>query len=221
MSCSDHSIVHVQAVSARDRARVLRGVWTNAGLERREYVNTEELWTKVVQPRGGSQIVVNGELFKLRQGGLMGYYPDFIFPRLAEARKRMMPQMVTAYYLRVFRGPPIGALYRAYPGPWQVRAVCAHVSLFVFLCFFVPFFVTLFASLFASTLVCSVRCISFSQSSVNDAKSCTFASEVYAMREGAVLTPPSTRLAGFEGGGDQRGGGFLPGAVGGGGRGGL
>ena len=50
----------------------------------------------------------------------MGYYPDFIFPKLAEARKRMMPRMVTAYYLRVFRGPPIGALYRSYPGPWQV-----------------------------------------------------------------------------------------------------
>jgi len=86
----------------------------------REYVNTEELWTQTVEPRGGAQIVVNGELFKLRQGGLMGYYPDFIFPKLAEARKRMMPKMVTAYYLRVFRGPPIGALYRSYPGPWQV-----------------------------------------------------------------------------------------------------
>lgn len=75
---------------------------------------------QTVEPRGGAQIVVNGELFKLRQGGLMGYYPDFIFPKLAEARKRMMPRMVTAYYLRVFRGPPIGALYRSYPGPWQV-----------------------------------------------------------------------------------------------------
>jgi hypothetical protein len=76
---------------------------------------------QTVEPRGGAQIVVNGELFKLRQGGLMGYYPDFIFPKLAEARKRMMPKMVTAYYLRVFRGPPIGALYRSYPGPWQVK----------------------------------------------------------------------------------------------------
>ena len=28
--------------------------------------------------------------------------------------------MITAYYLRVFRGPPIGALYKSYPGPWQV-----------------------------------------------------------------------------------------------------
>ena len=50
----------------------------------------------------------------------MGYYPDLIFPKIAEVRRRLMPQVESAYYLRIFRGPPVGALYKLYPGPWMV-----------------------------------------------------------------------------------------------------
>eukprot|EP00291_Cryptomonas_curvata_P000045 CAMPEP_0172189496 /NCGR_PEP_ID=MMETSP1050-20130122/22555_1 /TAXON_ID=233186 /ORGANISM="Cryptomonas curvata, Strain CCAP979/52" /LENGTH=295 /DNA_ID=CAMNT_0012864195 /DNA_START=112 /DNA_END=996 /DNA_ORIENTATION=+ len=86
----------------------------------REYIQTEQLYRGVVAAKGGTMIVFNGELFRLRTEGLTGYYPDIFFPKLAEARKRMMPQVTTAYYLKVFRGPPVGALYRRYPGPWQI-----------------------------------------------------------------------------------------------------
>lgn len=86
----------------------------------REYIQLEELHRGVVAPKGGTLIVFNGELFRLRTEGLTGYYPDIFFPKLAEARRRIMPQVTSAYYLKVFRGPPAGALYRKYPGPWQV-----------------------------------------------------------------------------------------------------
>ena len=33
----------------------------------------------------------------------------------------MMPKVVTGFYFRVFRGPPVGALYKMHPGPWQAR----------------------------------------------------------------------------------------------------
>mmetsp|Transcript_26227 Transcript_26227/g.62375 ORF Transcript_26227/g.62375 Transcript_26227/m.62375 type:complete len:312 (-) Transcript_26227:102-1037(-) len=86
----------------------------------REYIQAEELLREEIQPKGGSMVLFNAELFKLRKGGIGGYYPDIFFPKLAEARKRMMPQVHSAYYFRVFRGPPVGALYKKYPGPWQV-----------------------------------------------------------------------------------------------------
>ena len=76
--------------------------------------------------------------------GITGYYPDFFFPKLAkepprrapspralcrpltarraaQARDVMMPKVVTGFYFRVFRGPPVGALYKMHPGPWQAR----------------------------------------------------------------------------------------------------
>jgi len=90
----------------------------------REYIQMDELYLSQVAPRDAAMIVFNGDLFKMRSGGIGGYYPDFFFPKLAQVRKRFMPLVETAYYLRVFRGPPVGALYREYPGPWQIlRAV--------------------------------------------------------------------------------------------------
>ena len=68
----------------------------------------DQLYTDEIKPRDGSLIVFNGDLFKLRSGGLTGYYPDIFFPKLADVRRRLMPQVQTAYYLRVFRGPPVG-----------------------------------------------------------------------------------------------------------------
>lgn len=76
----------------------------------REYAQMDQLYTEEIKPRDGSLIVFNGDLFKLRSGGLTGYYPDIFFPKLAEVRRRLMPQVQTAYYLRIFRGPPVGML---------------------------------------------------------------------------------------------------------------
>ena len=92
----------------------------NPTFDVREYSYMDQLYSDEVQPKDGTMIIFNAELFKLRQGGLMGYYPDIIFPKIAEVRRRLIPQVESAYYLRIFRGPPVGALYRKYPGPWMV-----------------------------------------------------------------------------------------------------
>jgi hypothetical protein len=86
----------------------------------REYAQMDQLYSDEIKPKDATLIIFNGDLFKLRSGGLKGYYPDIFFPKLADVRRRLMPQVETAYYFRIFRGPPVGALYKKFPGPWMV-----------------------------------------------------------------------------------------------------
>jgi hypothetical protein len=111
-----HSLIKPQPMAVS----VNKYVVMNPTFDVREYSYMDQLYTSEIQPKDASMIIFNAELFKLRSGGLMGYYPDIIFPKLAEVRRRLMPQVETAYYLRIFRGPPVGALYKKYPGPWMV-----------------------------------------------------------------------------------------------------
>lgn len=101
-------------------ASVNKYVVMNPTFDVREYSYMDDMYSSEIQPKDATMIIFNAELFKLRSGGLMGYYPDIIFPKLAQVRRRLMPQVETAYYLRIFRGPPVGALYKKYPGPWMV-----------------------------------------------------------------------------------------------------
>ena len=61
-------------------------------------------------------VVFNGEIERLRSG----YYPGVFYPKLARLSKEWLPGFEAAYYLRNFKGSRPGALFRAYPGPWQV-----------------------------------------------------------------------------------------------------
>ena len=61
-------------------------------------------------------VVFNGEIERLRSG----YYPGVFYPKLARLSKEWLPGFEAAYYLRNFKGSRPGALFRAYPAPWQV-----------------------------------------------------------------------------------------------------
>mmetsp|Transcript_19053 Transcript_19053/g.26605 ORF Transcript_19053/g.26605 Transcript_19053/m.26605 type:complete len:344 (+) Transcript_19053:8-1039(+) len=61
-------------------------------------------------------IVVNGELDRIRSG----YYPPFFYPRLTSAMKGFLEYFDQALYLHNFKGSGGGALYRNYPGEFEI-----------------------------------------------------------------------------------------------------
>jgi len=61
---------------------------------------------------------------KRASGGLClrsGYYPAFFYPKIGRLAKNFLPGFDQAYYIHNFKGAKGGVLFRAYPGPWQVR----------------------------------------------------------------------------------------------------
>ncbi|KAI8474885.1 MAG: hypothetical protein J3K34DRAFT_406110 [Monoraphidium minutum] len=83
---------------------------------REELSATYQLWQGAAQPKGRPLVVFNGELDRIRGG----YYPAFAFGELAQLSKDFIPLFDAAYYIRNFKGSRPGALFRCYPGPWQV-----------------------------------------------------------------------------------------------------
>ncbi|GBF90219.1 low PSII accumulation, chloroplastic [Raphidocelis subcapitata] len=83
---------------------------------REELSATFDLWKREGAPKGRPLIVFNGELDRIRGG----YYPGFAFGELSKLGKEFIPQFEAAYYIRNFKGTRPGALFRCYPGPWQV-----------------------------------------------------------------------------------------------------
>lgn len=81
-----------------------------------EMVAVGELWQTAAAPRGIPLLIFNGELDRLRNG----YYPSLFYPKLARLSKELLPQLESAYYIHNFKGSKGGALFRCYPGPWQV-----------------------------------------------------------------------------------------------------
>ncbi len=75
-----------------------------------------ELWSTAAREKGIPIIVFNGELDRLRNN----YYPGLFYPKLAKLSKELLPLFESAYYIHNFKGSKAGALFRCYPGPWQV-----------------------------------------------------------------------------------------------------
>jgi hypothetical protein len=61
-------------------------------------------------------IFFNAELDRLRGG----YYPALFYPKMAKISRELIPQMEAAFYVHNFKGQGAAALFRVYPGPWQV-----------------------------------------------------------------------------------------------------
>lgn len=82
----------------------------------REMEAVGKVWYGAAKDQGQSVILFNAELDRLRNG----YYPKLFYPKMAKLSKEFIPKVEAAYYLHNFKGAGGGALFRAYPGPWQV-----------------------------------------------------------------------------------------------------
>ncbi|KAH7621997.1 hypothetical protein Ndes2526B_g02822 [Nannochloris sp. 'desiccata'] len=82
----------------------------------REMDAVGKVWNGAAKEQGQSIILFNAELDRLRNG----YYPSLFYPKMAKLSKEFIPDVEAAYYLHNFKGAGGGALFRAYPGPWQV-----------------------------------------------------------------------------------------------------
>ena len=82
----------------------------------REMDAVGKIWYGVAKEQGQSIILFNAELDRLRNG----YYISLFYPKMAKLSKEFIPNVEAAYYLHNFKGAGGGALFRAYPGPWQV-----------------------------------------------------------------------------------------------------
>ena len=99
----------LHARGARARARANGGA-------RAEIIETAALWDGAVRGTARPLVIFNGELDKLRGG----YYPRFVYPKLALVSRDFVPQVEAAYYVHNFKGARPAALFREYPGPWQL-----------------------------------------------------------------------------------------------------
>ncbi|KAK9844343.1 hypothetical protein WJX74_001039 [Apatococcus lobatus] len=81
-----------------------------------EFLEIQELHRTVASQQGQPIIVFNGELDRMRGG----YYPALFYPKVAQASREFLPLFERAFYIHNFKGSNPGALFRAYPGPWQV-----------------------------------------------------------------------------------------------------
>lgn len=82
----------------------------------REMVAADKVWNGAVKNSERSMIMFNAELDRLRSN----YYPPLFYPQMARLTKEFIPLVETAYYIHNFKGVGGGALFRVYPGPWQV-----------------------------------------------------------------------------------------------------
>jgi len=83
---------------------------------REEMSAVRQLYDDAAKQQQRPLIIFNGELDRLRGG----YYPGLFFPELAKITSEFLPKFETAYYIHNFKGTRPGALFRCYPGPWQV-----------------------------------------------------------------------------------------------------
>eukprot|EP00803_Ostreobium_quekettii_P010762 evm.model.scf_1809.2 EVM.evm.TU.scf_1809.2 scf_1809:10936-14172(+) len=81
-----------------------------------EMLSVEELWQDTAKETGRPIIVFNGELDRIRSG----YYPSLFYPKIGKLAKNFLPKFVQPFYIHNFKGSKGGALFRCYPGPWQV-----------------------------------------------------------------------------------------------------
>mmetsp|Transcript_11192 Transcript_11192/g.28701 ORF Transcript_11192/g.28701 Transcript_11192/m.28701 type:complete len:117 (+) Transcript_11192:378-728(+) len=79
-------------------------------------VTVGELYEDTCRATKRPIVVVNGELDRIRSG----YYPPFWARTEMQYLKGIVPQFMQAYYIHNFKGSKPAALFRAYPGPWQL-----------------------------------------------------------------------------------------------------
>lgn len=85
----------------------------------RELVAVGKIWEGATKNTSGRHLITfNAELDRLRNG----YYPGLFYPKMAQLTKDFLPWIESAFYIHNFKGRFGGALFRAYPGPWQVFA---------------------------------------------------------------------------------------------------
>ena len=84
----------------------------------RELVAADKVWKRVEmdEDKRKSMIIWNAELCRLRSD----YFPNLFYPEMARLKKELIPMVETVYYIHNFKGAGGGALFRCYPGPWQV-----------------------------------------------------------------------------------------------------
>jgi len=79
-----------------------------------DWVNLEKM--SVAQP-DAPVVIINGALDKVRGG----FYPAFVFPKLAATVDRFYNKFESTFFLKPFSDKGVyGWLYRVYPEPWQV-----------------------------------------------------------------------------------------------------
>jgi len=83
---------------------------------REELAAVYELYERRARDAGTPIVIFNGELDRVRGG----YYPGLFFPGIAKLSAEFIPKFTAAYYIHNFKGTRPGALFRCYPGPWQV-----------------------------------------------------------------------------------------------------
>ncbi|KAL7531307.1 hypothetical protein ACHAXR_005020 [Thalassiosira sp. AJA248-18] len=79
-----------------------------------DWVNCEKM--SIAQP-DTPVVIINGALDKVKGG----FYPAFVFPKLAATVDRFYKKFESTFYLKPFSDKGVyGWLYRVYPEPWQV-----------------------------------------------------------------------------------------------------
>ena len=81
-----------------------------------EVIAIAELYEGSARDTGRPIIVFNGELDRIRSG----YYPRLVYRKLAKLADDFIPLFESTFYVHNFKGARSGALFRVYPGPWQV-----------------------------------------------------------------------------------------------------
>jgi hypothetical protein len=92
----------------------------------REMMAVEKLWLQAAKKPNDNNssssdipiITFNAELDRIRTA----YYPPLFYPGVGRLAKEMLPLFERAYYIHNFKGAGGGALFRCYPGQWQVFA---------------------------------------------------------------------------------------------------
>ena len=68
-----------------------------------------------------TMVIINGALDKVKGG----FYPAFVFPKLAKTVDPFYNKFESGFYLKPFSDKGVyGWLYRVYPEPWQVYLEC-------------------------------------------------------------------------------------------------
>ena len=84
-----------------------------------EIIAIADLYEGSARDTGRPIIVFNGELDRIRSG----YYPRLVYRKLAKLADDFIPLFESTLYIHNFKGARSGALFRVYPGPWQVNAL--------------------------------------------------------------------------------------------------
>ncbi|PSC68442.1 LOW PSII ACCUMULATION chloroplastic [Micractinium conductrix] len=91
-----------------------------------EMIEVAEVHKHLVAAAGGATptpiVTFNAEIDRIRTG----YYPALFYPKIGQLAKNFTPKFTTAYYVKNFKGATGGAIFRCYPGPFQIYSRTAR-----------------------------------------------------------------------------------------------